>query len=399
PRPELHLGFGRGRGTHGPQPDRTGGQTPHRAAPDAARHADPGRSRPHGGRFGPAPGDVRLAAGVAAAQRGRRARGRWGSGGPGHRRFCGGRRGPARLAGGRRGPGPGPGSRGTDAAVPAGGWSAPMRIHRLHLRHFRGVTDREVTFPSSGVVILQGQNEVGKSTMIEAFDLLLDKADSSKAAAVRAVQPAGQDVGPEVEAESSTGDYRFTFTQQWLRSPRTELHLSAPQRRHLTGGQAHDEVRRILEETLDTALFKALRVLQTGARAPVDLSDSAALSAALDRSAGSAGHDDQGEALLQRVDQEYARYFTPTGRPTGELARIEQDKRTREEASPAAEQGLAQLQQDVDLHARLTAELADIDRSRAEATQRAEADEKAWQQVQQLREQLAEADRSVQLHR
>ena len=274
-----------------------------------------------------------------------------------------------------------------------------MRIHRLHLRHFRGVTDREVTFPSSGVVILQGQNEVGKSTMIEAFDLLLDKADSSKAAAVRAVQPAGQDVGPEVEAEISTGDYRFTYTKQWLRSPRTELHLSAPQRRHLTGGQAHDEVRRILEETLDTALFKALRVLQTGARAPVDLSDSAALSAALDRSAGSAGHDDQGEALLQRVDQEYARYFTPTGRPTGELARIEQDKRTREEAFTAAEQGLAQLQQDVDLHARLTAELADIDRSRAEATQRAEADEKAWQQVQQLREQLAEADRSVQLHR
>src|SRR5699024_6949945 len=74
-------------------------------------------------------------------------------------------------------------------------------------------------------------------------------------------------------------------------------------------------------------------------------------------------------------------------------------KRTREEAFTAAEQGLAQLQQDVDLHARLTAELADIDRSRAEATQRAEADEKAWQQVQQLREQLAAADRSVQLHR
>src|SRR5699024_9959449 len=118
-----------------------------------------------------------------------------------------------------------------------------------------------------------------------------------------------------------------------------------------------------------------------------------------DRSAGSAGHDDQGEMLLQRVDQEYSRYFTPTGRATGELARTEQEMRAREEAFATAQRGLAQLQQDVELHARLTAELADIDHSRTEATEQAAADEQAWQQVKQLRGQLAEAERSVQLHR
>src|SRR5699024_8048685 len=69
------------------------------------------------------------------------------------------------------------------------------------------------------------------------------------------------------------------------------------------------------------------------------------------------------------------------------------------EAFATAQRVLAQLQQDVELHARLTAELADIDHSRTEATEQAAADEQAWQQVKQLRGQLAEAERSVQLHR
>lgn len=273
-----------------------------------------------------------------------------------------------------------------------------MKLHRLQLRNFRGVTDREVTFPDSGVVILQGENEVGKTTMIEAFDLLLDKADSSKAAQVRSVQPAGQDVAPSVEAEFSTGEYHLTYRKQWLRSPRTELHVSSPHGRHLTGGQAHEEVLRILAETLDTSLFKALRVLQTGARSPADLSDSAALSAALDRAAGSAGHDEDGEALLQRVAEEYARYFTPTGRPTGELAAAEKDLQAAEETFATADQGLQQLQQDVDKHAELSGELAQIEEALTRAERQAEQDEREWQELVRLREELDRADQAVQLH-
>ena len=48
-----------------------------------------------------------------------------------------------------------------------------MILHRLRLTNFRGVADRELTFPENGVVVVCGPNEVGKSSMPEALDLLL----------------------------------------------------------------------------------------------------------------------------------------------------------------------------------------------------------------------------------
>ena len=102
-----------------------------------------------------------------------------------------------------------------------------MRLHRIRLRDFRGVHDREVSLAEHGVTVLQGDNEVGKTSTLVALDLLFDAADSSRRAEIRAAQPAGVDAGPEVEAEVSTGPYRFVYRKRWLRRPRTELHVIA----------------------------------------------------------------------------------------------------------------------------------------------------------------------------
>ena len=200
-----------------------------------------------------------------------------------------------------------------------------MKLHRLRLSHFRGITEREIVFPEVGVTVVEGANEAGKSSMIEALDLLLEVRSDSKSGKVRAVAPSGLDVGSVVEADISCGPYRFTYTKQYNRGARTELVIDEPVREQLSGRAAHERVCAILDERVDAGLFKALRLLQAGDPVVGELSSSAALSRALDTAAGTAssgtdpGSDDS--ALLDAVRAEYERYFTAAqGRPARELA-------------------------------------------------------------------------------
>src|SRR5690606_8765664 len=118
-----------------------------------------------------------------------------------------------------------------DAPARAGG--AQVRVVRLRLRNCRGTVEREVRFDEH-VTVVEGPNEVGKSTLTEALRLLLDhdvKSDSRKQAVER-IRPIGRDVVPEIEAEIEAPPYRFVFRKRF--SPRkrdgggTELELLAP---------------------------------------------------------------------------------------------------------------------------------------------------------------------------
>ena len=90
-----------------------------------------------------------------------------------------------------------------------------MKLHRLVLTNYRGITHREIEFPDRGVVVVSGANEVGKSSMIEALDLLLHSKDRSNKKDVKQVKPTHADVGAEITAEISTGPYRFIFRKRF----------------------------------------------------------------------------------------------------------------------------------------------------------------------------------------
>ena len=137
-----------------------------------------------------------------------------------------------------------------------------MRIHRIKLRNYRGVSQSEVTFPVQGVTIIEGDNEIGKTSLSEAIDLLLAERDDSSKQRVKAVKPADKDVGAEVEIELSTGPYRFVYRKRWHKQRETVLDILEPQRSQATGREAHDKVRAILDETLDEALWEAFRLKQ-----------------------------------------------------------------------------------------------------------------------------------------
>ncbi|NIZ91226.1 AAA family ATPase, partial [Kineococcus rubinsiae] len=185
-----------------------------------------------------------------------------------------------------------------------------MRVHRLRLDNFRGVEHRELRFPDAGVVVLEGANEVGKTSTVDALDLLLTEKHSSKKAAVLAVKPVHRDESSAVEAELSSGPYRFTYRKQWHSRPATTLTVTAPRHEQLTGEPAHARVQEILAETLDEGLWRALRLLQGTPLDTTALSGSSALTAALDAAAGTTSASDDSETLLGAVEARAAEFLT-----------------------------------------------------------------------------------------
>lgn len=251
-----------------------------------------------------------------------------------------------------------------------------MRLHRLTLTNYRGITHREIEFAERGVTVVCGANEIGKSSMIEALDLLLESKDRSNKKDVKQVKPTHADVGAEVTAEISTGPYRFVYRKRFHKKCETELSILAPAREQLTGDEAHQRVRGMLDETVDAGLWQAQRVLQAASTSAVDLSACDALSRALDVAASdaadglSAGLSGAEPVLIEKIDAEYARYFTATGRPTGEWAAAIAAMKTAEAEVAARAAEVAEVDERVRAHAAMSEQLEALVGQRSAAAAR-----------------------------
>jgi hypothetical protein len=216
-----------------------------------------------------------------------------------------------------------------------------MRLHRLRVEHVRGLPAAEVHFAVDGVTVVEAPNESGKTSLFDAFDLLLKEKHNTKKQTVKDLQPAGRDVGSVVEAELTVAGTHLTIRKSFNKDRSTELVVHTPAPRQLTGNEAHDELRRILDEGTDMALFEALRFHQGRSLDSIALADSEHLARRLDASAGGSG-DTGDDALYERVAATFERYFTPTGQDGKELkeadaAVAEADQYVAELAATAAE--------------------------------------------------------------
>ncbi len=267
-----------------------------------------------------------------------------------------------------------------------------MKLHRLVLTNYRGIAHREIEFPDHGVVVVSGANEIGKSSMIEALDLLLESRDRSTKKEVKQVKPTNSDVGSVVSAEISCGPHRFVYRKRFHKKCETELTVLAPRREQLTGDEAHERVRAILSETVDNDLWHAQRVLQATSTAAVDLSGCDALSRALDVAAGDdAAPAGTGPLLIERIDAEYGRYFTPTGRPTGEWSAAISRLAEAETAVAECAAAVAEVDDRVRRHSDLTEQVAELSQRRIAAGPRLAAARAAADRIAELTNQAREA--------
>ena len=268
-----------------------------------------------------------------------------------------------------------------------------MKLHRLVLKNYRGIEHREIDFPDHGVVVISGANEIGKSSMVEALDLLLESRDRSTKKEVKQVKPTHADVGSEVTAEISTGPYRFVYHKRFHKKCETQLTVLEPRREQHSGDEAHDRVQAMLAETVDTELWRAQRVLQSASTDAVNLSGCDALTRALDVAAGDAAALSGTEPLLiDRIDTEYARYFTPTGRPTGEWTAAIKALETANAEVEQCAAAVAEVDDRVQRHAALTVELAELAQRQQEASARQTAAQAAADAIAQLTEHVREAE-------
>ena len=262
-----------------------------------------------------------------------------------------------------------------------------MRLLRVQLWNYRGITASDVSFSRSGVTIVEGPNEAGKTSIAEALQLAIDSPDSSRTRQIKAAKPADRDEGPEVEIALSSGEYELTYRKRWLKSPQTTLKVTAPLSESLTGREAHDRLKEILDETLDEQLWRALRIEQ-GKELSLPLFNLPSMGRALDSAAGGDLATDREDDLWDRIGEEYDKHWTPKGQPKG--TRVASANKVDEAKNKVAEltRRLDEVEEDANRINRLIAEAVDLETTltnnedqEAELTAR-------WESTQSLRNKV-----------
>ncbi|QIB67033.1 AAA family ATPase [Kineobactrum salinum] len=262
-----------------------------------------------------------------------------------------------------------------------------MRLLTLTLENWRAVSHSHIEF-DNGVTLIEGPNEVGKSSLVEALRMLFREKSGSKKREVQAVQPVGEDVGSSVVAEIRCGDHHFHYSKTYNRKSSTELRILAPQAEQLTGDDAHNRAWDILSNHMDMALWDALLVEQGKEIGGVKLADSDGLARALDNAAGGAGVSGEESALFGAVQAEYERYFTlKTGKPRygDEQQRVEQHR----EKVQQLETTLRDLEGDLRRHENVSAEISRLQRALPELQAAREQHEQRWQAIDTLQARLS----------
>lgn len=256
---------------------------------------------------------------------------------------------------------------------------------------FRGVEEREVVIAPTGVTVIEGPNEIGKSSMAEAIDLLIDELDSTGKRRVTATKPVGRDVGPRVEADFECGEYRFTYAKRFLRDRTTELTVRAPRHESLAGREAHERVLKILADHVDVALWKALRIRQGAGIDQADLVNQLWLSSALDKSAGTSPAGEDEKSLFGLVHDEYLEYWTETGRR--KQAEVAQERAIEDLDAKhiEIEEWLRSIDGDVESSVRFQIELAELEERRTDAGSRLSEHEYRLESMASLEVDLAKA--------
>ncbi len=236
-----------------------------------------------------------------------------------------------------------------------------MKLIHLRLTDYRGIKEQEVRFNPDGLTIVEGPNETGKTSLSEAVGLLFKYKDSSTSQDIKSIQPLDRDVGPKIELEAQAGPYHFTYSKRFLKQKETKLTLTRPKPDNYIGQEAHDRAERILDETIDLALWQALWIEQGKAVSQADLSRQTPLLQALDTAAGGAKAGAEEESLFERVGKEYNLYFSEkTGKERDYYTKAREARHTAQEEAADLERRIEEAEVETERVARLTEELGGL---------------------------------------
>ncbi|APT92790.1 hypothetical protein CPHO_07685 [Corynebacterium phocae] len=236
-----------------------------------------------------------------------------------------------------------------------------MHIKSIELSNVRGVRHlRADELPETGVIVIHGGNEAGKSTVLEALKIVLTQPHNSSAQRSRGtfahhgagwLAPVDVDEAPEITLQMAVGDYEFKIFKRFKKSKAAELTIYKPRRESYTGAQAEARLEEILEEAVEMNLLDSLFMHQGEEDAALQAAGLKTLEQALQHATGldsdSAEEDDS--ELGARVQAEYLRYFTKSRQtPTKEYAEAIGRVEDAEEALADAQDAVNNLQSRID---------------------------------------------------
>jgi hypothetical protein len=190
-----------------------------------------------------------------------------------------------------------------------------MIIHSLSAEFVKGIGDlKEISIRESGITLISGLNESGKSTLASVPFFLLTYPSSARNENIRNLESKKHDRGPFMAMEFSVNGSRYKLSKRWIKDISTELQQLSPRVETFTGDKAEIQLKVILGDSKDETLWRILNSLQgqgieifssTG-----ELSDNDFLSQAIDFAlAGEASEDDQ-TSIVEAVEKEYLDYWT-----------------------------------------------------------------------------------------
>ncbi|ALC05570.1 DNA repair ATPase [Corynebacterium deserti GIMN1.010] len=190
-----------------------------------------------------------------------------------------------------------------------------MRIHALTIDNFRAIEHLELRdIPDRGVVVIYGDNEQGKSSILEALDVVLTVKYKAKNKRTNSIQPVDRDVPFSIKLDATVGDVHFIITKRFLKSPSAELQILSPRPANHRGDDAEATLADILESHLDKALLDALFMKQGEVEAGINAVGIPSLTSALNAQNGGTTDATEDTALMEAVEAEYLKYFTAKGK-------------------------------------------------------------------------------------
>ncbi|MCS4534888.1 AAA family ATPase [Corynebacterium sp. HS2168-gen11] len=264
-----------------------------------------------------------------------------------------------------------------------------MKIHEIEVRNFRGIEHISITdIPDTGLILLSGPNEEGKSTILEAIHLALTMKSSSTAKNVKSVKPVDRDVAPFVSLQFTLGDQRMKLTKQYLKSAKTELRLSNGTT--LTADDAENYLVQQREQYLDDSLFTAMFNRQDKMVADLAYAEITPLEKMLQE-----GNDEvdphQGNTLVEKAYLEYLNYFKKTGKESTRVVELRTQLQEAQAATAVLREKLHELDEDVVIYETNTRRLTELEASIPELDAEVALRRTESKQVEQLRANLEQA--------
>lgn len=263
-----------------------------------------------------------------------------------------------------------------------------MRLHNITLRNFRGVDESSVEFADNGITVVEGDNGTGKTSLMQAVDLIFRYPDSSKAKQIEEIKPEGKDLGTEVVLTVTLGPHKLTYEKKYHRNTSTRLEVHTPGHELLTGRDAHDRAEEIFETNVDVPLFRALWLQQGIELAQADLGIPTSLGAALDQTSDESANSESETTLFQRVIEEYERYFTGRGQQKIEFRRLIEDYESAQQNVQDLEAQLEVLNEKINLVTSVSQRIVELQDELQTQAQRVKTISTRWQEIEKLQQRV-----------